>query len=48
MRIVDVVEETTDASGNYTEVIVKFNAPYEALKVVMLTNLLLVYNKEYK
>ena len=29
MRIVDVVEETTDASGNYTEVIVKFNAPYE-------------------
>lgn len=29
MRIVDVVEETTDASGNYTEVIVKWNAPYE-------------------
>jgi len=29
MRIVDVVEETTDTSGNYTEVIVKFNAPYE-------------------
>ena len=29
MRIVDVVEETTDTSGNYTEVIVKWNAPYE-------------------
>lgn len=29
MRIVDVVEETTDASGNYTEVIVKWNAPHE-------------------
>ena len=29
MRIVDVVEETTDSSGNYTEVLVKWNAPYE-------------------
>ena len=29
MRIVDVVEETTDSSGNYTEVIVKWNTPYE-------------------
>jgi len=29
MRIVDVVEETTDASGNYTEVIVKWNVPHE-------------------
>ena len=28
VRIVDVVEETTDASGNHTEVIVKFNVPY--------------------
>ena len=28
VRIVDVVEETTDTSGNHTEVIVKFNAPY--------------------
>ena len=24
-----VVEETTDSDGNYTEVIVKWNAPYE-------------------
>ncbi len=29
MRIVDVVEETADSSGNFTEVIVKWNAPYE-------------------
>ena len=30
LRIVDVVPETTDTSGNYTEVIVKWNAPYNA------------------
>ena len=29
MRIIDVVEETADSDGNYTEVIVKWNAPYE-------------------
>ena len=29
LRIVDVVHETEDASGNYPEVIVKWNAPYE-------------------
>lgn len=29
LRIVDVVDETIDSSGNHTEVIVKWNAPYE-------------------
>ena len=29
LRIVDVVHETEDSSGNYPEVIVKWNAPYE-------------------
>ena len=29
MRIIDVVEETADSDGNFTEVIVKWNAPYE-------------------
>ena len=29
IRIVDVVHETEDASGNYPEVIVKWNAPHE-------------------
>ena len=33
MRIVDVVEETTDSSGNYTEVLVKWNAPHESSNV---------------
>jgi hypothetical protein len=28
LRVVDVVPETTNASGNYSEVIVKWNAPY--------------------
>jgi hypothetical protein len=27
-RVVDLVPETTDSSGNYSEVIVKWNAPY--------------------
>jgi hypothetical protein len=31
IRIIDVVPETVDASGNYTEVIVKWNAPYFTL-----------------
>jgi hypothetical protein len=31
LRIIDVVPETVDASGNYTEVIVKWNAPYFTL-----------------
>jgi hypothetical protein len=31
VRIIDVVPETVDASGNYTEVIVKWNAPYFTL-----------------
>lgn len=31
IRIVDVVPETVDASGNYTEVIVKWNEPYFTL-----------------
>ena len=30
-RIIDVVPETVDSSGNYTEVIVKWNAPYFTL-----------------
>jgi len=30
MRIIDVVGETTDSSGNYTECIVKWNEPYLA------------------
>lgn len=31
IRIIDVVPETVDSSGNYTEVIVKWNAPYFTL-----------------
>lgn len=31
IRIIDVVPETVDDSGNYTEVIVKWNAPYFTL-----------------
>lgn len=31
LRIIDVVPETVDASGNFTEVIVKWNAPYFTL-----------------
>lgn len=31
VRIIDVVPETVDDSGNYTEVIVKWNAPYFTL-----------------
>jgi hypothetical protein len=31
VRIIDVVPETVDSSGNYTEVIVKWNAPYFTL-----------------
>lgn len=31
IRIIDVVPETVDTSGNYTEVIVKWNAPYFTL-----------------
>ena len=31
VRIIDVVPETVDASGDYTEVIVKWNAPYFTL-----------------
>jgi hypothetical protein len=30
LRVVGLVEETTDANGNYSEVIVKWNAPYMA------------------
>jgi len=31
LRIIDVVPDTVDSSGNYTEVIVKWNAPYFTL-----------------
>jgi hypothetical protein len=31
LRVVALVEETTDASGNYSEVIVKWNMPYITL-----------------
>jgi len=31
LRVVGLVEETTDASGNYSEVIVKWNMPYITL-----------------
>jgi hypothetical protein len=31
LRVVGLVEETVDASGNYSEVIVKWNMPYITL-----------------
>lgn len=33
VRVVGLVPETVDASGNYSEVIVKWNAPYPALTI---------------
>jgi hypothetical protein len=32
-RVVGLVEETTNASGNYSEVIVKWNAPYPTITI---------------
>jgi hypothetical protein len=33
LRVVGLVEETTDSSGNYSEVIVKWNAPYPTITI---------------